>query len=240
MSGKIFIIIPAFNVGPYMADCLCSLTRQSYTQWQAVIVDDGSTDDTPRIINAFVQSDPRFTLLTHHTNKGQSAARNTALNYIGTQTGEYVTFLDADDYIDYDYLHTLVQHINHYDVVQVGYKRFTDEGLIISACAPKHFYRFTSACMRLYKKDFIRQVGSFPENMIYEDVIFSLQVWAHKPQYTILPYTGYNYRLNPTSTTAEHNRKAQQHLYHAIMHTKASLWLKIYTILRLKWHFTYE
>jgi hypothetical protein len=90
--------------------------------------------------------------------------------------------------------------------------------------------------MRLYKSELLRDVR-FPEGMIYEDVIFSLRLWAKRPKRTIIPYIGYNYRLNNVSTTSRVDRPAQRKLYATIRATQAPLWLKLYTIIRLKIHF---
>ena len=73
--------------------------------------------------------------------------------------------------------------------------------------------------------------------MIYEDVIFSLNIWGSKPSYRILPYIGYNYRFNELSTTSQPNPAARNTLFAAIRHTRASFWLQSLTILRLKLHY---
>lgn len=231
------IVIPAYNAGKYLAECLCSVKNQTYKHWHCIIVDDGSTDNTVQIAQAFVNADSRFTLLRHTTNRGQSAARNTALDYLSTFDFRLLTFLDADDWLDKDYLQTLVSNIGDKDILQVGYRRVTDNGLILEQKTPHHFYQFTSPCLRLYRAEYLLQAGRFPEGMIYEDVIFSLNIWGSKPSYRILPYVGYNYRLNPASTTARPNPDARRKLYNTIRHNKAPFWLKTFTILRLKLHY---
>ncbi len=230
------VIIPAYNAGPYIAQCLRSVKQQSYTNWMCIIVNDAATDDTARIAQQFVQSDPRFILLTHDTNKGQSAARNTALDYIQNHPCDFITFVDADDCIEPGYLQTLIRHIGNHDIIQTGYKRFTDNGSIIESKLPRHPYRFVAPWARLYRTQVLKDIR-FPEGMIYEDIIFSLQLWAKHPAAIVIPYTGYNYRLNRASTTAHIDKTAQRKLYDAIRRTNAPLWLKIYTLIRLKLHF---
>ena len=237
------IIVPAYNAGKYLAECLCSVKNQTYEHWHCIIVDDGSTDNTTQIAQAFVDADSRFTLLRHTTNRGQSAARNTALDYVSSLNAkrstlnDFITFADADDWLDKDYLQTLVNHIGDKDILQVGYRRVTDNGLIFEQKTPRYFHRFTSPCMRLYRTEYLLQAGRFPEGMIYEDVIFSLNIWGSKPSYRILPYIGYNYRFNELSTTSQPNPAARKTLFAAIRHTRASFWLQSLTILRLKLHY---
>ena len=236
------IVIPTYNAGKYLAECLCSVKNQTYELWHCIMVDDGSTDNTVQIAQAFVDADSRFTLLRHTTNRGQSAARNTALDYITNHKSQitnhkYICFADADDWLDKDYLQTLVSYIGDKDILQVGYRRITDNGLILEQKTPHHFYQFTSPCLRLYRVEYLLQADRFPEGMIYEDVIFSLNIWGSKPSYRILPYIGYNYRFNELSTTSQPNPAARKTLFAAIRHTHASFWLQSLTILRLKLHY---
>lgn len=237
------IIVPAYNADKYVAECLCSVKNQIFMNWRCIIVDDGSTDKTAVIAQAFVDADSRFMLLRHAVNRGQSAARNTALDYLASLNAKrstlnaFITFLDADDWLDKDYLHTLVSHIGDKDILQVGYRRVTDEGLILEQKTPRHFYQFTSPCMRLYRAKYLLRAPRFIEGMIYEDVIFSLHIWSSKPSYCILPYTGYNYRFNESSTTSQPHPAEQLKLYAAIRQANAFWWLKGLTILRLKFHY---
>ena len=225
------IIVPFYNAGPYLAQCLCSLTNQTYHNIAILLVDDGSTDDSLRIANAFVEADKRIKLFTQ-PNRGQSAARNTALQHV--QEG-YICFVDADDWLDSDFLERSL-NAPQADIIQSGYRRITDNGTIIEQKLPRHSYQFTVPWGRLYRSHLLKNVR-FPEGMIYEDVIFSLNLWAKHPKQIIIPYIGYNYRLNPLSTTSRIDKQAQQKLYTTIWDTKAPLWLKLFTILRLKFHF---
>ncbi len=241
-------IIPCYNVEAYLAECLCSIRNLTYPHWKAIIVNDGSSDDCAHVAQAFVEADPRFTLLSHKKNRGQSAARNTALAYVFDKQANrtpfiespedtWISFLDADDYLDTDFLSAMLTiPRTTVDVIQSGYRRVQNDGLIIEAKHPHHFYQFVSPCMRLYRSELLRDLR-FPEGMIYEDVIFSLNLWAKRPTYEIIPYIGYNYRLNPTSTTATPNTIAEHVLYPAIRRTAASFWLKLYTVIRLRFHF---
>jgi glycosyltransferase involved in cell wall biosynthesis len=93
VTPRISIIIPAYNVEPFLAEALASVQRQTYREFEVIVVDDGSTDRTSEIARQFVEKDTRFILL-RQKNAGEPAARNTALK---RACGEWIAFLDADD-----------------------------------------------------------------------------------------------------------------------------------------------
>jgi glycosyltransferase involved in cell wall biosynthesis len=92
---QISIIVPAFNAGSTLERCLSSISGQDYQNLEAVVVDDGSTDDTLQIAHSFETDDPRFKVVTQ-SNQGVSSARNLAL---GIASGEIAVFVDSDDYL---------------------------------------------------------------------------------------------------------------------------------------------
>lgn len=237
----ISVIVPIYNADLYLAKCIESLIHQEYTALQIILVDDGSTDHSRAIAEQYAKQDVRIEVYSHTTNQGQSAARNTGLRYA---TGEFISFVDADDYIDTNFYTYMQQHIGSKDCVQIGYKRVTNQGKVFQKKLPKHFYQFTSPCMRLYRRDiFVKHHLQFPTGMIYEDVIFSLDFWASKPSYKMLSYTGYNYLANANSTTAMRNLVAKELLFATLQEKRQqqkSLLQKLlilYTTLRLRLHF---
>ena len=90
---KFSIVIPVYNVAPYLRECLDSVLAQTYTDWEAICVDDGSTDGSGAILDEYAAKDNRFRVI-HRKNAGVGAARNAALD---AARGEWVCFLDADD-----------------------------------------------------------------------------------------------------------------------------------------------
>jgi glycosyltransferase involved in cell wall biosynthesis len=236
----ISVIVPIFNAGPYLGKCIESLINQPYTDLQIILVNDGSTDDSLSIAEQYAQQDSRIEVYTQ-SNQGQSAARNVGLQHAH---GQWISFVDADDYIDPDYYSYLTQEIGELDCVQIGYRRVTAQGKILIKKLPKHFHQFTSPCMRLYRRElFEKHHLSFPSGMIYEDVIFSIDFWGCNPSYKMLPYMGYNYLANTHSTTAIRNLVAKEVLFATLFEKKqqAKHWkhklLITYTIIRLKFHF---
>ena len=92
---KISIIIPIYNVEKYLNRCLDSLKNQTFQNWEAVCIDDGATDNSGKIAEEYAKKDKRF-IVIHKENEGQSKARNIGL---GIAKGEYILFLDSDDFI---------------------------------------------------------------------------------------------------------------------------------------------
>jgi len=90
---SISIIVPCYNYGNYIPEALSSIREQTYTNWECIIVDDGSTDNSRQVTEAFIQNDPRFKLISV-ANSGVSAARNTGVAH---SKGAYIFPLDADD-----------------------------------------------------------------------------------------------------------------------------------------------
>ena len=238
--NTISVIVPIYNAEKYLGKCIESLIHQSYRALQIILVNDGSTDNSLTIAQDYAAQDARIAIYSQ-TNRGQAAARNNGLQYAN---GEWIAFVDADDYLDTDCYAQLMQHIAHNDCVQMGYRRMSTDGKIIEEKCPRYFYQFTSPCMRLYRRDlFTKHQLTFPEGMIYEDVIFSLDFWATNPTFISIPYTGYNYTFNPLSTTAKRNRTREKELFEVLnaklRHAHSfKLWcITLLTIIRLKLHF---
>ena len=240
MEKYITVITPSYNRGYILPKLKESLIEQTNKNFIWILVNDGSTDNSLTIAQDYAAQDARIAIYSQ-TNRGQAAARNNGLQYAN---GEWIAFVDADDYLDTDCYAQLMQHIAHNDCVQMGYRRISTDGKIIEEKCPRYFYQFTSPCMRLYRRDlFTKHQLTFPEGMIYEDVIFSLDFWATNPTFISLPYTGYNYTFNPLSTTAKRNRTREKELFEVLnaklRHAHSfKLWcITLLTIIRLKLHF---
>ncbi len=117
------IIIPAYNAEQTIERCLRSVSEQSYHDWECIVINDGSTDNTGRIIRSFAEKDKRIRELAQ-VNSGVSTARNNGINLA---TGELITFLDADDYLNLNYLEKLVTLQTQYqtDLTMCEFTNFT-------------------------------------------------------------------------------------------------------------------
>lgn len=121
---KISVIIPVYNKAKYLTTILTEVKNQRFTDFECIIIDDGSTDDSSLISDKFAKSDTRFKVI-HIVNSGVSHARNVGIK---SAKGEYITFIDADDQIHMNYLKNLFDCIscNNVDIVISSYKKFWD------------------------------------------------------------------------------------------------------------------
>ena len=106
----ISIIVPCFNQGEFLAEALNSVMGQTYSNWECVIVDDGSEDDTSVVAAEFVEKDRRFSYIKQD-NQGPSIARN---NGISLSKGTYILPLDSDDIIESTYLEKAINYFNNH------------------------------------------------------------------------------------------------------------------------------
>lgn len=118
-TTDVSVVVPVFNVEPFLSRCIESLLNQDFTDFEVILVDDGSTDGCPRICDAFAALDPRIRVV-HQLNRGLSGARNTGLAAAG---GEYVCFLDGDDWADSTMISSLVEAAQTHaaDIVVAGF-----------------------------------------------------------------------------------------------------------------------
>lgn len=227
----ISFIIPIFNAEKYLSACITSLVCQTEKDLQIILVDDGSTDRSLAIAQEWAAKDARLEVY-HQPNAGQSAARNRGLKHA---KGEYVAFVDADDAISQDWCEKHIAAIKGVDYVQSGYTRNGVQK------TPSSVHQFTSPCMRLYRREAIAQLR-FPEGMIYEDVLWSVDLWLSGATCRIIRYDGYHYTANPESTTAHSHPEAQKRVLQALRAKRKGASMRgkfiiAYTICRLKLHF---
>lgn len=203
------IIIPVYNAEKYLRKCLNSLLEQTYQNFEVIFVNDGSTDNSQNILEEFSRADvERFRIFTKE-NGGQSSARNLALQYV---RGEYITFLDSDDYYDKKYLETLywVAKENDSDVVISGQKKVDENGKVYLnidypvAKYPDTVMRRLNFSGKIYRTDYMRKHKmKFAEGKTYEDNPFNLIMIFLARNLVILPYSGYYQVGHPGSTTTK-------------------------------------
>jgi glycosyltransferase involved in cell wall biosynthesis len=116
---KVSIIIPCHNYGHFISETLTNLLKQTLTEWEAIIIDDGSTDNTKAVVKAFCSADSRFNYI-YQKKSGVSVARNLGLKY---SSGKYIQFLDADDMISEDKLIKQVEHLESNPKISISYCR---------------------------------------------------------------------------------------------------------------------
>ncbi|MBI6339841.1 glycosyltransferase family 2 protein [Proteus sp. PR00224] len=143
---KFSIIVPIFNAQEFILDTLTSIFNQTYKNFEVLLIDDGSTDNTREIISEFAKNDHRFRIL-YQNNSGPNVARNYAMRF---STGEYFLYLDSDDIFLDNLLYVLYSEISKkkYDIINFGYefKNFLENKTISKSNYQRH---------ELYKKDIL-------------------------------------------------------------------------------------
>lgn len=163
--GKISVIIPVYNISTYLKKCITSVLEQTYKNLEILLINDGSTDDSEDVIDFYVQKDCRVKKIVHENNKGLFHARLTGLEYC---TGDYVTFLDSDDYISIDYCRTLVKKSfeEKADIVEASFVHEVDVEGEAEGTGRKFTNQYNSICFEKLDGDdvkdkFFEQSGLF-------------------------------------------------------------------------------
>ena len=187
---KVSIIVPVYNVGKYLLDCIKSLIKQTYKNIEVILVDDGSVDKSSAICDEYAEIDSRIKVI-HKQNGGLSSARNAGLT---VASGDYVMFVDGDDYlalntveiiinlalkndvdlIQFDYLETNEEYNNNINNDTYNYEIISDTKLMF-----QKLYAIggaaASACTKFYKKELFCDL-SFREGIIHEDEYFTTRL----------------------------------------------------------------
>ena len=214
---KYSIVIPVYNIKEYLADCLDSVLAQSLSDFEVILVNDGSTDGSDALCDAYAAKHPQIHVV-HQPNQGVAAARNTGLE---KAQGEYVLFLDSDDLWKTNLLESLTPFVNkNCDLVEFGFQEFSDH-------TPQKAVYPPITCNNLPGADYLQQVfhkmempiGScwccayrrqllmdqnlrFPVGVRYgEDLKFRIAVLEKAASICSIPETLYFYRIRQSSAT---------------------------------------
>lgn len=215
MSELVSIIVPVYNVEKYIEECLESIKKQTYKNIEVIIVNDGSTDNSLGFCESIAADDNRFFVYTK-VNGGLSDARNYGIK---RASGELLTFVDSDDYIDSQYIECLVKTLNetNSDIACCGYRRVDDYKNCIKTSVPvtsisvlskKDAMRElvnegkvkTQAWAKIYKK-YIFDDLEFPYGKYHEDMYIMHLVVENAQCIVVSPKVLYNYRYNNSSIT---------------------------------------
>ena len=165
---KVSIIVPCYNVEKYIERCLNSLINQEYSNIEILCIDDGSKDNTKKIIKNFLEKDSRIKYF-YKENGGLSSARNYGLKYID---GYYCCFIDSDDYVDSTYVSKLVNSIekNNADIAVCEFDRVYGKHTTHKEMKRKDIENFIvpAAWNKLYISKYFKDI-TFPEGLWYED-----------------------------------------------------------------------
>lgn len=221
MAPKISIIVPVYNTEQYVARCLDSIKNQTYSDFEVVIVNDGSTDNSESICMDFALRDPRFRVYTKE-NGGNSTALNHGFQYV---TGEYFTVVDSDDYIDERCFETLYDISTKYsfDLLNFGYTYIKNgvpdqrasilpKNILIDNALMLEYLKRTANTMLLwfnwsffFRRAFVVQhkIKWNDTLKVGTDTIFNLQCLFYSKATYSIDKSLYFYIYNPTSLTQQ-------------------------------------
>lgn len=200
MSETISIIVPCYNMADKVAKCIDSLKVQSYTNFIAYMIDDGSKDQTEMAIKSSIQDDPRFRYI-YKKNGGLSDARNYGMKLIDT---EFVTFVDSDDYVSPVYLEKLFEPFQEtgMDLTAGYFKRVYEDHVRLNTLEPEDLIlsKHPSAWAKMYRMSIIRKHNiTFPVGLWYEDLCFFNLYMKYVEKTAIIREPLYYYIQNPNS-----------------------------------------
>ncbi|MDV4150293.1 glycosyltransferase family 2 protein [Clostridium sp. AL.422] len=220
----ISIIIPMYNASKYVERCLKSIIEQTYKTIEIIVVDDGSTDNSLDIINKFLKFDERIKII-QKKNSGVSDSRNLGIN---NAQGEWICFVDSDDYIEKDYVKTLYNYAinNEADIVYSGIRQLngTEVTLKTNNCGTKILENdnikdvmrsLIDNCTlegnnidlqvlgypvtKLLRKSIVKDIRFEREISIREDALFNIDALNNAYRILLVEYVGYNYIIHPNS-----------------------------------------
>lgn len=214
---KVSIIVPVYNSEKYLKKCLNSLVNQTLKDIEIIIIDDGSTDNSKKIINSFKDSRINY---FYQTNKGQANARNNGLKKVN---GKYVMFIDSDDYVDINMCNELFSLANShdYDIVvtdyyiesknnTVDYVKILDNNNSKEITHREYMFSDNGPCNKIYKAKFLLDNKfKFPEGIIFEDYasIPTLSIYKPRCYYLNSAFLHYVHHNNSTMRTDEYKEK---------------------------------
>ena len=216
LNSLISVIVPVYKVERYIRNCIESVINQTYSNWELILVDDGSPDKCGEICDEYARKDNRLTVL-HTQNAGQSSARNRALDC--PPKGEFVTFLDSDDFWHPEYLETLMvlQQEYHADFVQCGFIRGTEsvfpqieESVSIDVLDNHEVFLKEKANVimwgKLYRTSMFDGIR-MPVGLYNEDDWTAWKLYYRAKTIVVTNQSLYYYTINPNSTMGRLGKK---------------------------------
>lgn len=231
-NGKISVIVPIYNVEPYLRQCLDSIVSQTYRNLEIILIDDGSPDNCGAICDEYAANDPRVTVI-HKQNGGLSAARNDG---IAQAAGDWIAFVDSDDWCEHDYYEQMLRSAQQNDADLIfAYGYYVDypdrvkkvrtfpkcfaakdeeslELLTVKTLLPGKScgVAFGYPWDKLYRKESIikNQILFDESQKAWEDCWFNFRYFDRASKIVCVPAVGYHYRQTVSSITRGYNSKA--------------------------------
>lgn len=210
----ISVIVPVYNAAQFLPRCVDSILNQDHTDFELLLIDDGSSDDSAQICDAYAKKDNRVQV-THQSNRGVSAARNVGLR---AAKGDYIAFVDADDWIESDMLSFLLSQAQakNTDVVRCGYFTELADGHRASSevsddvSFPQPDTALAELAVsgtagvlwnKLYRRNVLKNVYFDEQFTCSEDLLFNYHVYKNAARFVFCSQPKYHYLINPSSIT---------------------------------------
>lgn len=222
MNPKLSLIVPVYNVKPYLRQSLDSVLAQTFTDYELILVDDGSTDGSGDICDEYASHNSKITVV-HQKNTGAGVARNVGL---AKARGEYISFLDSDDWIDSNTFEAFIDTVNNRNITVAlfdYYENKEGEEQTYQSNRPSSLDTETviietiqgnihpGVVFKLFKRQFLIDNGiTFPPYSIGEDMYFTISSLLCLKDIVYIPQAFYHYRYNPSSTM---NKLEMGHIY---------------------------
>lgn len=216
-EGLIGVIVPVYNTEKYIRKCLDSIIAQTYTNWEAILVNDGSTDNSGKICDEYAAKDNRFKVI-HQENGGVSVARQTGLD---NATGGYIIHCDPDDWIEPTMLEEMLQCSisNNADMVICDIAENNNGKInVIQMDLPtiekgKNIQRLLveqklhgSCCNKLVKAELCKKVRFYPKEItLSEDELYNIRLLNQNLKVCYVPKALYNYRIDNQQSLCHSN-----------------------------------
>lgn len=217
----ISIVVPIYNCQKYLSRCIGCVLNQTYTNFELILIDDGSTDNSLALCNKWSSVDCRIKVI-HQSNAGVSRARNKGIE---AASGKYITFIDSDDWISYDYIESMLHVMNDDIQLVVGSLAIVYRRLCINPLASQRYdasnvdlavdllvkLEFQAPWAKLFSLDIIKNNSiTFPEDIKNgEDQIFVRNYLMKCTAFRTISNTIYYYnKINPSSATKRAYDKA--------------------------------
>lgn len=223
----ISVIVPVYNVEPYINKCIDSILSQTYKNLEVILVDDGSPDNCPKICDDYASIDNRVKVI-HKKNAGLSIARNNALDIC---TGEYISFVDGDDWIEENLFEIAIGKMQEYAVDIVSFSAnivendivvrqefisFTQETVVSARVATEEILKETISSqvwLRLYSRKCWLGI-EFPKGRLYEDIATTYKSFELASKgVCFIPDALYYYRHNSEGISLSYNPEKVYHIF---------------------------
>ena len=213
---KIFVVVPVYNVEPYLERCVDSILNQTYDNFELVLVDDGSPDNCPAICDRYAAEYENITVI-HQENGGLSAARNTGIDYAfknGNSEQDWISFIDSDDFVHPKYMEYLYRAAKEAGVevsscayIRTDTSNISDKDMpfAYTAFSPEEFWHkdrtnATIAWGKLYRlNNFLKK--RYPVGKIHEDEFTTYRIIFTQAKIAFIPLRLYNYYSNTIGIT---------------------------------------